>query len=131
MMQTMLSMGRGFTRLEESVFSAICEMYPSERSALEAQLGAAMFQSRENTRAGFFTNFQVPRDGLTALGGQRLRNGPGAKIAGIENGMSFILWFSGGYADCLEGYCYGAEDTSEISPDTVEFEILGMRSGNA
>jgi hypothetical protein len=58
-MQGMLSSRPEFTRLEQSVLNAICEMHPKDRVALEAQLTTATFLRRENTGAGFYTYFTV------------------------------------------------------------------------
>jgi hypothetical protein len=58
-----------------------------------------------------------------AIGGERLRRGPGARIDGLVDGMGFILWFKEGYADCLEGYCY-EESTTMIALERVAFEMF-------
>ena len=99
-------------------------MHPEDRGALEVQLATATLHSRENTGAGFFTRFAVDRDPTAAVGGRRLRDGPGAKVPGLEHGLGFILWLEGGYADCLEGYSYGNESTARIELETVRFEIV-------
>jgi len=119
----MLSIGLDFTALERAVLATICDMYSEDRAALEAQLSTASLLSRENTGAGFYTRFAVDRASSTAIGGMRLRNGPEAKIDGLEQGMGFILWLKEGYADCLEGYCY-AESTTGIVLAAASFEIL-------
>jgi len=98
-------------------------MYSEDRSALEAQLSTANLLSRENTGGGFFTRFEVDRGSNLAIGGMRLRNGPAAKIEGLEHGMGFILWLKEGYAHCLEGYSY-AESTTGIVLEAVGFELL-------
>jgi len=118
-----LSVGPDFTALERAVLAAICDMYPEDRAALEAQLSTATLLSRENTGAGFYTRFAVDHASNTAMGGMRLRNGPEAKIHGLEHGMGFILWLKEGYADCLEGYCY-ADSTTGIVLEATSFEIL-------
>lgn len=38
--------------------------------------------------------------------------------------MGFILWLKEGYADCLEGYAYGPDSTTELSWESVQFQIL-------
>jgi len=121
-MQDMLSIGPDFTPLERAVLSNICEMHPEDQIALEAQLSTATLASRENTGGGFFTNFEVDRISNTVVEGERLRNGPAAKIVGLEHGMGFILWLEEGYAKCLEGYSY--ESTTAIVFDVVAFEIV-------
>ena len=123
-MQFMSPNSSGFTPLERAVFRTICETHPHDREALENQLATGAVLSRENTGHGFFTDFAVDRTATPAIGGERLRQGPGeAKIDGLEHGMGFVLWLEEGYADCLEGYCYG-EDTSGIDFGVVGFGIL-------
>ena len=114
--------GSGFTRLENSVLKAICEMYPADSATLQAQLLTAVVHSRENTGGGFFTTFKVEHDSCLAIGGERLRNGIEAKIDGLQYGMGFILWLKEGYAECLEGYAY-AESTVEIDLEQIVFEL--------
>jgi len=112
-----------FTQLEQAVLEAICQAHPADQTALESQLSTATFRSRENTGCGFFTHFSVDRNSSRPIGGERLRNGPAAKIDGIKYGMGFILWLGQGYADCLEGYAYGDDRTTELMFETVRFEI--------
>lgn len=114
--------GSCFTPLEQAVLAAICEMHPSDRATLEAQLATATLSSRENTGAGFYTRFAVER-ASSALTGERSRAGPETKIDGLSHGMGFVLWLKEGYADCLEGYSY-AESTTGILLEAVGFEIL-------
>jgi hypothetical protein len=115
--------GLDFTPLEQAVLCAICEMHPVEQAALEGQLSTARILSRENTGAGFYTRFSIKHRSGTAIGGERLRGGPVAKIDGLEHGMGFILWLNEGYADCLEGYSY-EESTTKIALERAGFEIL-------
>ena len=112
-----------FTPLEQTVLGAICEAHPADRTALEAQLSTAALSSRENTGCGFFTRFATDRNSKAPIGGERLRNGPAAKIDGLKYGMGFILWLDQGYADCLEGYAYGDDSTTELRFEAVRFEI--------
>src|ERR1700741_907874 len=118
----MPSIGSGFTVLERTVLTAICDMHPADRAALAAQLSTATLRSRENTGAGFYTRFAVERDSSRAIEGERSRVGPETKVDGLQHGMGFILWLTEGYADCLEGYSYG-ESTGGISLESVSFEI--------
>lgn len=118
-----MRVGACFTRLEQTVLTAICEMHSSDRATLEAQLATATLSSRENTGAGFYTRFAVERASSAALTGERSRAGPETKIDGLSYGMGFVLWLKEGYADCLEGYSY-AESTTDIILEAVGFEIL-------
>jgi hypothetical protein len=113
-----------FTPFERAVLSAIGGMYPEDQPSLKGQLSTATFRSRENTGAGFFTHLTVDRDPTLVIGGRRLRDGPSAKVAGLEHGMGFILWLEDGYANCLEGYSYGNESTIGIELGTVRFELV-------
>ena len=90
---------------------------------MSAQLSRAILRSRENTGCGFFTRFDTDLNSSAPIGGERLRNGPTAKIDGMKYGMGFILWLEQGYADCLEGYAYGDDSTTELTFEAVRFEI--------
>jgi hypothetical protein len=121
-MPSMLPLAPDFTPLEQAVLSDICEEHSTDRAAMEAQLATATLKTRENTGAGFFTYFDVQQIGITPIGGRRLRDGPNAKIKGLQHGMGFILWFKEGYAHCLEGYAY-ADPTTTIDWHSVSFEL--------
>ena len=112
-----------FTPLERAVLDSICEMHPSDKSALNAQLSTAVLGRRENTGCGFFTYFAVDQLSTPPIGGRRLRDGPSAQIEGVNYGFGFILWLKEGYADCLEGYNWGDGDTTGLDLEAANFEI--------
>jgi hypothetical protein len=120
--QNMLRLSNEFTPLERSVLSAIHEEHPNDRDALAIQLSVAKVRSRENTGAGFFTYFDVPPAGISLIAGPRLREGPGAKIKGLQHGMGFILWIKGGVVDSLEGFAY-ADSTTDVDWQSLSFEL--------
>src|SRR5260370_21064698 len=93
------------------------------REARGQELSLLPFLRLETTGDGFYTRFAVDRSSSPAIGGMRLRNGPEAKIRGLEHGMGFILWLKEGYADCLEGYSY-ADSTTGVVLEATSFEIL-------
>jgi len=119
----MQSMELNFTPLERAVLDAVCGYHAADRAALVAQLSTATVLKRENTGSGFYTYFAVERASGAAIGGERLRSGPAARVDGLARGMGFILWLQEGYANCLEGYCYD-EDTTGIAFELAGFEIL-------
>jgi hypothetical protein len=121
----MIAGTRGFTDLERAVLDFICKTSLEEGIALAAQLATAKIRSRENTGAGFYTDFDVDRQAFAGIVGakpQDLRYGPTAKVEGIAYGMGFILWLSDGYAKCLEGYSF-QESTTAIDFERVVFEL--------
>jgi hypothetical protein len=67
-------------------------MHAEDRQLLEAQLATAIFRSRKNTGAGFYTDFDVNQKGIAAITGERLRAGPQVKVTELNHGMGFILW---------------------------------------
>jgi hypothetical protein len=85
-------------------------------------LATATVQSRKNTGAGFYTNFDVSRIGQAPLTGERLRSGGWARVDGLKNQFGFILWLKDGYAGCLEGFTV---DDSTVGLDLAAliFEI--------
>jgi hypothetical protein len=118
-----VTLADSFTLLERRVLDAICEKYPVDRSALRAQLSTAAFVRRENTGCGFFTYFVVDRSSGPPISGERLRDGPAARIEGVKHGFGFILWLDEGYGSCLEGYNWGEGNTAGLDLETVRFEI--------
>jgi hypothetical protein len=122
-------MASAFTPLERAVLASVCEVYPEDRAALETQLATASLRSRENNGHGFYRRFTVDHASSTQIRGARLRNGPAAKIDGLEHGMGFDLWLKEGYADCLEGFGYG-ENPAAINLETVSFEISLLSGAN-
>jgi len=117
-----VSLAASFTPLERRVLDAICEKYPADRSALQAQIATAALD-RQNTGCGFFTYFFVDRSSSPPIRGERLRDGPAARIDGVKHGFGFILWLDDGYANCLEGYNWGEGNTVGLNLETVRFEI--------
>jgi hypothetical protein len=65
----------------------------------------------------------VDRSSSPPVSGERLRDGPAARIEGVKHGFGFILWLEDGYADCLEGYNWGEGSTVGLNFDTVRFEL--------
>jgi hypothetical protein len=118
-----VSLAASFTPLELRVLDAICEKYPADCSALQAQISAAALDRRENTGCGFFTYFVVDRSSSPPINGERLRDGPAARIEGVKHGFGFILWLDEGYANCLEGYNWGEGNTVGLNFETARFEI--------
>ena len=127
--------GIAFTSLEWAVLRAICENYPDDLTALESQLLTASVRKRENTGKGFFTRISIERDPRIAVHARAsakdgpkardMRNGPSARLDALRYGMGFILWLENGFADCLEGYCYGPDSTTWLDLAALDFEILG------
>jgi hypothetical protein len=103
-------------------------MHLTDKPALEAQFASAIVVSRDNTGAGFYTNFTVTHDSSMAVRGERLRNGPSGTIEGLKYGMGFILWLTDGFANCLEGYSYD-ESTVEIDFEKASFEVAANDCG--
>jgi len=119
----MVPRGLELTPLERAVLRAICESHVADRAVLEVQLSSASVLSRENTGAGFYTRLSIEHPSGTAVGGERLRRGPFARIEGLERGMGFILWLHDGVADCLEGFSFD-ESTTRIALYHATFEIV-------
>jgi hypothetical protein len=119
----MSSAGSYVTQLERAVLWTICERHVVDRAPLGVQLSTATVLNRTNTGAGFYTDFAVERVSSPAIGGERLRRGPGASVAGLVHGMGFILWLKEGYIDRLEGYSYD-ENTTAIDFERAAFEVI-------
>ena len=113
------------TPLETAVLFFIADMIGEDGAALRAQLAKAQLRNRLNTGHGFFTYFDLDRTTPT-IGRAKprdMRDGPLAAVEGVEHPMGFILWLRDGYADCLEGYCYGVDDTKGWDLENLSFEL--------
>ena len=115
----------GLTPLERTVFEFIVDANSDGGAALRTQLAAARLRKRDNTGSGFFTYFEIDRT-APPMGERKprdMRDGPFATVQGASHGMGFILWLKDGYADCLEGYCYGVDDTEAWDLENLSFEL--------
>ncbi|WP_419318024.1 hypothetical protein ACN2C7_15615 [Caulobacter sp. ErkDOM-E] len=112
------------TALELAVAEAIARQYPDATKALLEQLQSAVVAKRDFTGVGFFTEFDVPRDGPPA----KDVAGPVGHIRSLvgpeQYPLEFMLYVRGGYAEMIEAYSfedgYGDLDllTAEFTPPT-------------
>ena len=103
----------------------IADTIGEDGSALRAQIAAARLRKRENTGSGFFTYLDIDR-AAPAIGERKprdMRDGPFGNVQGAAHGMGFILWLRDGYADCLEGYCNGVDDTKGWDLENLSFTL--------
>jgi hypothetical protein len=110
------------TALELAVAEAIAREYPDATETLLGQLKGAVVTSRDFTGVGFFTEFDVPKDGPPAKGVV----GPVGNIRSLVGPelypMEFMLYVREGYAEMIEAYSfedgYGDLDllTAEFTP---------------
>jgi hypothetical protein len=110
-----------FTQLERAALADFAERFPADSPTIAAQLNGAVFCTRENTGAGFYTRFAVPRD-AGSLSGDRMRSGCWARIDGLKNPFGFVLWLTDGYADCLEGFTVD-DSTSDLDLAALNFTL--------
>lgn len=121
-----------FVPIEQTAIDAILNELIEQRAAIAQQLIGSRVQligsrvmSRENTGGGFFTELEV------SMSTHRLTHalepiGQNVHIAvsGLEYGHGMILHFKDGYANLLEGYSVGGEDTSAIDFSHVRFALI-------
>jgi hypothetical protein len=108
--------------LEKAVLQQIRVSRPEIALALDEQLEDVAVYKRENTNAGFFTSLQ-PRNTKTLIKQARAIGDVFAKVEGLQNPMTFVLFIKEGLIDMLEGASID-EGTSDINFSTVRFEIL-------
>ena len=105
-----------FTNLERVVLAAICDAQEGTAEPLRALLATAQMRQRENTGHGFFTYFEVDQ----THGSVATQSNPlyglelSVKVGGQVLLMGFLIWFTGGYPDCLEGFQYSTEAGENI-----------------
>ena len=110
------------TDLELAVAEAIAREYPDATEALLGQLRGAVVTRRDFTGVGFFTEFDVPKDGNPA----KDVIGPVGNVQSLVGPerypLEFMLYVRDGYAEMIEAYSfedgYGDLDllTAEFTP---------------
>jgi hypothetical protein len=112
-----------FTRLEQAALDEICK-HSRERPALEGQLATARVSGRKNTGDGFFTYFEVDRNGPPLTSPWRVLGNVAVTIEGFERPLLVTLFRSkDGYAHMLEATTAG-DSTVGIDLSAVRFEIV-------
>ena len=118
-----------FTELElaalHSIFSETAELAPG----LERQLATATVAERENSGAGFFTRIAVGVDAPAVSSLKSLGHETSARVAGLDDGLGFVLFMEQGRLHLLEGYANGPESTAALDLTDVGFEIYRHRLG--
>lgn len=108
--------------LETELLKAICQRAPAaDATALEEQLKHVTVRRRDNTGVGFYTQLHV--DHVTAKAKDQVLGNVFAKVAGLQNPITFLLFIKNGVVDLLEG---AATDESTVNIDfsKVTFEFL-------
>ncbi|MGB8841326.1 MAG: hypothetical protein WCC64_09640 [Aliidongia sp.] len=116
-------MTSGFTALEKTALDEIASQYPAHRACLEAQFTAANVVSRENTGARFYTRFIVDRTAVPAVSCDRVIGQVWADIDGFNSPMTFLLFTTEGYANCLEGAAID-DSTTGIDFSAIKFKLI-------
>lgn len=114
-----------FTPLERSAIAAITDETVEQFAILKEQLTLIRVLSRENTGGGFFTELAVmPSADRLNLKTEPLGQNVYIAINGLEYGLGMILHLKDGYANLLEGYSVGGEDTSAIDFAHVSYALI-------
>jgi hypothetical protein len=108
--------------LEKAVLQQIRVTRPEIAPVLDEQLEGMVVASRENTDAGFFTTLK-PRSTKPLIKQPSTIGNVFAKIEGMQNPMTFVLFIKDGLIDMLEGASID-ESTSHINFSTAKFEIV-------
>lgn len=108
--------------LETAILQAIRAAKPEIASALDEQLRDVVVISRKNTGAGFFTIMR-PSNAKTLIPQTRPIGNIFAKVAGMRDPMTFVLFINDGIIDTLEGASID-ESTVAVDFSAVKFEII-------
>ena len=114
-----------FTPLELAALNSIFEETPELAAALRGQLAVATVTERTNSGAGFFTTIAVPHSAARVDSPRVLGEETGARVAGLEHGLGFVLFMNDGRFDTLEGYAYG-ESTGSLSLDDLAPDVFRL-----
>lgn len=98
------------TDLEVSVCRAILRWKTPRNANLRAQLEQAEVRRRENTGAGMWTWFHVPRGMPPAEAGPSPLGNLAVLVEGLQHPAGFLLWVEEGYVESLECFTI-ADDT--------------------
>ncbi len=110
-----------FTDLELAALKSIFLETPELTISLEQQLAVAFVAERENSGCGFFTTMAVSPEALPVTGPSVLGHQTHARVAGLEQGLSFVLFLEDGKLHMLEGFGYEATESLDLS--SVSFEV--------
>lgn len=114
-----------FTPLEQTALVAILDESVEQRAVVEQQLTCSSVVSRDNTGGGFFAELEVNASANRLDRGVKpLGLNVYIGVSGLQYGLSMILHAKDGYANLLEGYSVGGEDTSEIDFAQVRFALI-------
>lgn len=97
-------------------------MKPEIALALDEQLRDVVVCSRENTGAGFFTIMR-PANAKTLIPQTHAIGNIFAKLAGMREPMTFVLFIKDGIIDTLEGASID-ESTLAVDFSVVKFEMI-------
>lgn len=106
---------------ERAAIEAICAGHPLGAAILRP-IETALVNDRRNTGSGFFTDFAVSRRTPPLQFSGPIGDAT-ADVEGLSEPVSFILYLTDGYADCLECASSGEDDTREIEFGSVEFTM--------
>lgn len=113
------------TDLEREAIGAIIADNPEYQAVLTLQFHSAVVESRTNSGGGFYTALSMPASvPSVVLPGGPLRTKTYASVAGLEYGLGFLLFFTNGQMDLLEGHSIGVEDTSNLNLERPEFALV-------
>jgi hypothetical protein len=108
-------------KLEKAILVVMTARNLDNTNALKLQVTDLVVSRRDNTGAGFFTYFR-PTHREKVIKNRPIGN-IFAKIEGLNNPMTFILFFEHGDIKMLEGAAT-LEDTTLIDFSNVCFDIL-------
>lgn len=111
-----------FNRLETAALKAMADAVPNHRDALLARFQSATVTKRENTGAGFFTDFTVDCTAFAPLPLTVSDMGAVAEIEGFGAPFLLMVFWKDGHPVMLEGASCG-DDTSAVDFGTIGFKL--------
>src|SRR5262245_12928880 len=106
--------------LEKDILRVISLERPESAQEPKEQQEDIVIARRENTNTGFFTTLR-PQKVNALIKHPRTVGNVFAKVQGMQNPMTFVLFMKDGLIHMLEGASID-EDTSGIDFSTVKFE---------
>jgi hypothetical protein len=114
-------------KLESSVLRAMCRRAAACGTILQSQLAHAQVKGRENTGAGFYTNFEVDRAQAIPFKKDMVIGDVASQLEDLNNPMVFLVFIKNGYVDFLEG---AADEDSTVGLDFAQakFKLLEVEA---
>ncbi|OYU91389.1 MAG: hypothetical protein CFE29_00380 [Bradyrhizobiaceae bacterium PARB1] len=108
--------------IEQEILAIAAAAYPASAETIRQQISTAYVVSYENSGSGFFSDLTVAAT-TPLLEEKSYLDAAYGNVAGVNEGMGFIVFLKDGRLSMIEGYCNGDDSTAGIDFSRVVFEL--------